>query len=388
MARSPNSPSSNSPSNNPEPRLGSYTGPRGPQSRQGGRRQDDRPSATEGRRVGDPIGVSPDFQFLPEQEQEALEGVEPHRGADFLTPEENRLIGQGRRQEARKIISRGQEPRYKRGQDDTLIFEMQREDVLEIQKDLASAGLLAGEFKKGEVPLGTKDPTYQAWNNLLGYANFTGQTWEDSLSDLMTSDTVTVDDAGNIVPAEQEGQEPGEFVRGEFVPRDFTPDSFMPTDHAELTQRIRQQFRKQLGRPPSEREIGHYMASLSKAEREAYEANVAASREEFEAQESARERRHLRTDREKERQFYEEEANRLDEPGGFAIARPPDEREMPPLKDADAVPDVNPIARYREQFREDYSNTLARQRKLQSAEQMRGNLMDSLLSMDQAIARG
>lgn len=380
MARSPNSPNSRRPDLN--------------SSRYGG--GGSQFGTTTGDVIGfgqdqegpEPIGVGQGFTHLPVEDQEQIEGIqEREQGAPGIPTTTGDILTQRNLQQRRDIASRGQPPRYMKGLHDTRIFEMSRERVADIQRDLASAGLLTGDFKMGRAVPG--DSTHRAWETLLGYSNATGQTWQEATSDLMTSETVTTDAEGNIVPRGQEDrQEPGQFVRGKFIPRDFTPDAFLQPDHAELTQRIRQQFREVLGRPPSEREIGHYTAALSDTAREAYNANVAASREEFEAAESARERQQLRQDRERERQFYEGEANRLDEPGGFAIARPPDERDLPPLEEADAVPDVNPVAQFREQFRRDYANTLERQTKLESAEAGRESLMSSILSMDRAITGG
>lgn len=384
MARSPNSPSSSKPDIN-SPRYGGGGSQFGTTTGDViGLQQDQGP---------EPIGVDPSFKYLPAEQQKEQEEI---RQREAAAPDIPTLTGdiltQRNVQRDREIASRAQPPRYMKGLHDTRIFEMSREQVADIQRDLASAGLLTGDFKLGRAVPG--DNTHRAWETLLGYSNATGQTWQEATSDLMTSETVTTDEEGNIVPREQaDQQEPGQFVRGKFIPRDFTPDAFLQPDHAELTQRIRQQFENVLGRPPSQREIGHYVSGLSDAAREAYEANVAASREEFEATESARERQFLRQDRERERQFYEQEvfgrdASRPDEPGGFAIARPPDERDMPPLEQADAVPDVNPIARFREQFRRDYANTLERQTKLESAEAGRESLMSSILTMDRAIAGG
>lgn len=263
------------------------------------------------------------------------------------------------------------EPRYFEGYELTPAG-WRREDVAELQRGLATVGLLTGDFSLGRW----QQDSQKAFNQLLGYSNATGQSWTSALQDLSASEAVTVDDYGNIVGrGGDEVEEADRYVRGRYIPGDFQADAYMKPDSASLTQRIKEQFRQVLGRNPREGELGTYVAGLAKADREAYQANTAAAEQQFQSSELARERAFLQGDTEQERQYVESGGRPDDEPAPG----------LPGMEQPGEVQGVDPIAQFRERFERDYAGSIARNERIGEATEGRQSLMQSILGMDAAI---
>jgi hypothetical protein len=174
--------------------------------------------------------------------------------------------------------------------------------VARLQDRLVSAGFMSG----GAFAVGSPvdDKTVEAFRGLLGYANSQGTVWQAALG---VEETGVGEDGGG-------GRAP------------FVAPTYVAPDYATLAQSVKDHFRKTLGREADESELAIFTAELSGWDREAFEAEAAAMRSEYEAAEQG--------------------------------------RDAPAVQQA-----VDPLARFKESFEKRFEGALRGQRRMEEAAQ-------------------
>ena len=311
----------------------------------------------------------------------------PTRGEQF-----NALYGREARAEKDRALAAGvewvpdlrTEPpppafTYHEGDERRDFARMSTESRFRIQKLLVDSGLLSTEFAAGVWDA----PSRTAMKQAMAYGNQWGAPWQIVLRDLTAAPKVNGDSGTEA-----------KFTRGRYVAGEFVQDPFLPEDTDTLTQRIKQQFRQVLGRDPDEGEIGRYVAGLAVAERQSYQRNVASAQSQFGAQEDARRRQFAGSEDERSRQFYEAEGQRVGTPG--FQTRPAVDPNDPNTQGGRGAPvgqpgtfqKVDPIASFVERWERDYAPEINARKRVAEASENRQSLMDTIRSVNAAIARG
>jgi hypothetical protein len=196
------------------------------------------------------IGVPEGFTAVRDEEIPAGEGLEKYRQARGL----------GTPTRSTEVV-----PRYFIG-DEWQRAGMPPERIVELQRQLEQAGQLSdGDFYAGVWDQATAG----AMQAVMGMANASGQTWEDQLKDLIANVPESVKEARNAAKLAKQFQAP----------------AFIKPDYAGLAQDVKSVMRQKLGRKPTDEEMGELTGAMSGAFRSKYEAEVAAMRAEFNAQE-------------------------------------------------------------------------------------------------------
>lgn len=237
-----------------------------------------------------------------------------------------------------------------------------------IQQAMVQAGVLQGRFQKGAWDRATRT----AYTELLAFANSSGMRWEQALEQWA---------------AEAPGEEQrAQYIRGRYVGGEFVRAPFLPEDTDTLTQRIKAQFRQTLGRDPKPGEIGRYVGMLEDVERQAYEAQVAASQATFNAQEQARRRQFAAGEDEAHRQFLEAQAQEYGSgPTGDAAAEAAEMGRGLPIQQPGTFQQHDPVASFLEQWERDYAPEIGAARRSEEAAQGRELFMGSVNVMDALI---
>jgi hypothetical protein len=196
------------------------------------------------------IGVPEGFTAVRDEEIPAGEGLEKFRQARGL----------GTPTRSTEVV-----PRYFVG-DEWQRAGMPPERILELQRQLEQAGQLSdGDFYAGVWDQATAG----AMQAVMGMANASGQTWEDQLKDLIANVPESVKEARNAAKLAKQFQAP----------------AFVKLDPATAAQRVKRMLRSELNREPTDEEMAALTGEMSGLYRAEYEANVAAMRAEFDAQE-------------------------------------------------------------------------------------------------------
>lgn len=139
-----------------------------------------------------------------------------------------------------------------------------------IQARLVEAGLLDPDgYWAGFWDSATSD----AYLGVLGYANQRGSSADQALSDLIASVPDSVKEARNRAK----------------LAKVFVADPFVEPDKATLAQDVKAMFRQKVGRDPRPDELAEMSSALGSDYRAAYDAQVAAERSLFEAEQQAAE---------------------------------------------------------------------------------------------------
>jgi hypothetical protein len=158
---------------------------------------------------------------------------------------------------------------YTTGDKFSELDNLSTENLARIQGRLVGLGLL-----DGYVP-GKKDKkTVEAFGTLLHMANGSGHDWARELSDL---ERIQAEDPEGWDDRLGGGGGGGQ----EFAP--YVEEAYLAPDYATLAQAVKGQLRETLGRDPDESEMALLTAELSGWDREAFSAEQAAARAEYDA---------------------------------------------------------------------------------------------------------
>jgi hypothetical protein len=208
---------------------------------------------------------------------------------------------------------------YREGEQWSLFTGLSTEQKASLQSEFVKAGLLGD----GDYSPGTWDPaSARAAETLLLMSNANNRKWDHMLRRLVANPVGSAADQSSQV-------------------RRFVAPAYVEPDYATLTQAVKQEFGRQLGRRPQEWEIGILADELAADARRAYQATVSKLRAEHDA-------------------------------GNRAIAEGVD-------TSAGTVQGVDPEARFREKFEERYLPEIERQERVESFGRQRNLLLQSFL---------
>lgn len=160
---------------------------------------------------------------------------------------------------------------YKAGEEFTLLDGMSTEVLARVQDRMAALGMVEG-YLPGRKDKATRD----AFAELLWMANGEGKSWMQTLYSLERQKEEMGDDWSW-------GDGSGSGGRAEYV-----APTYLAPDYATLAQTVKGQLREQLGRDPDESELALLTAELAGWDREAFDVEAAAARDEWEAAEDGR----------------------------------------------------------------------------------------------------
>lgn len=220
-----------------------------------------------------PIPIEPYLQQAQaQQESEYLGGATPYVDVDWNYP-----VG-GVPKMGPKIFI----PKYRQGNewndpDFGNFARLQRETIIEIQEQMAWAGLFGQNI--GDLHVGRWDPlTANAMADLMGYANNAGfRDWREALNHLGST---TTPNTANLMGGDGAGGGGGGGAGG--APQ-FTPEPYLAPDYDTLVQSVKSTMRDQLRRDPRDFEIQMLADAMREDHRAAYQAEMAAARAQFEA---------------------------------------------------------------------------------------------------------
>lgn len=150
------------------------------------------------------------------------------------------------------------------------------ENLARVQARMVGLGLL-----ENYVPGKRDGDTQKAFSYLLQMANSSGQDWAREMSQLE-----------QIQAEDPEGWAERMGIGGEDEgPAPFVTPAYEAPDYATLAQGVKDQMRRSLGRDPDESEMAILTAELAGFDREAYEADVAGQRAQYDAEVGASEGR-------------------------------------------------------------------------------------------------
>lgn len=185
------------------------------------------------------------------------------------------------------------------------------ERIVEIQRQLAAAGVMVdGDYWPGVWDAAT-DGT--AMLGVMENANAAGLTVDEMLEQMIATTPESAKEARARAKAEAA------------MADTFTAPAYLKPDPAALSQAVKSAVRSQLGREPTDGEMGELAGVMSQSFRADYEAEVAAMQAEFDAMRA-----------------YEEQVMADIEAGGTGEGTPP--------PTAGTFQSVNPQARFREAF--------------------------------------
>jgi hypothetical protein len=150
---------------------------------------------------------------------------------------------------------------YMAGDEFNELSDMNTETLRRWQEKMITLGLLDGK----NTILGVRDmQTITAMSDLLGMSNAEGVGWGVMLQQLegMAGEDGALFDADD---------------------RKFTAPAYLSPDYATLAQEVKKKMRDALGRDPDDAELAVLVGELQGYDRAGYEAEVAASKAEFEA---------------------------------------------------------------------------------------------------------
>jgi len=160
---------------------------------------------------------------------------------------------------------------YRKGEEYSILDGLSTEQLARTQDRLVALGILDG-YTRGRI-----DPnTVKAFSDVLWMANSEGRSWTQTIGDLERTKAEMGDDWAW-------GDGSGSGDRAPFV-----APTYLAPDYATLAQRVKTELRDQLGRDPDESELALLTAELSGWDREAFDAEEAAARAEWEAAEDGR----------------------------------------------------------------------------------------------------
>jgi len=155
---------------------------------------------------------------------------------------------------------------YRAGDEFGELDNLSTEYLARVQDRMAALGMLDGYVR------GRKDQsTVKAFADLLWMSNAEGTSWIVQLADLEKQKEAMGDDWAW-------GDGSG---RGDRAP--FVAPTYLAPDYATLAQTVKSQLRDQLGRDPDESELALLTAELAGWDREAFDAEVAQARAEYDA---------------------------------------------------------------------------------------------------------
>jgi len=160
---------------------------------------------------------------------------------------------------------------YKAGEEFSILDGMSTEVLARVQDRMAALGMVEG-YLPGRKDKATRD----AFAELLWMANGEGKSWMQTLYSLERQKEEMGDDWAW-------GDDSGSGGRGKYV-----APTYLAPDYATLAQRVKEQIRSDLGRDPDESELALLTAELSGWDREAFDVEAAAARDEWEAAEDGR----------------------------------------------------------------------------------------------------
>ena len=194
---------------------------------------------------------------------------------DLVAAYQNQLIGPQSRKTLAPGVTAGpfnNQYGYRSGDEFSELDNLSTEYLARVQDRMAALGMLDGYVR------GRKDPsTVKAFADLLWMSNSEGTSWIVQLKDL-----------------ERQKEEMGDdwaWGSGSGGGRDrapFVAPTYLAPDYATLAQTVKGQLRDALGRDPDESEMALLTAELSGWDREAFDAEVAAARAEYDAAEGGR----------------------------------------------------------------------------------------------------
>lgn len=159
---------------------------------------------------------------------------------------------------------------YKAGDEFSELDNLSTEYLARVQDRMAGLGMLDGYVR------GRKDPnTVKAFQDLLFMSNAEGTSWTVQLSDLEDQKEAMGHDWAWGDRSGQGGRSP------------FVAPTYMAPDYATIAQDVKSIMRQTLQRDPDESEMALLTAELSGWDREAFDAEVAARRADYEADAAA-----------------------------------------------------------------------------------------------------
>lgn len=219
-----------------------------------------------------------------------------------------------------------------------------REKIIALQRRLQRAGVLAPPYRLGVFDTQTS----QAYNAAIVEANQMQVGLDQALARMESAD---IAQPAPVLPARQ----PFPGV-GEFKPR--SPE--------ELAQDLKTLWRQQLGRDPDADELARFSRMLTGMEAEAFDVNAVAAESDWDRQQAE---------------------------AASAATGTPVWANMPATAegdddDPDEMTAEEITARFAERFEREYKPELNRASRQEDLAENRGSLLQSLLGMDSAIARG
>ncbi len=257
-----------------------------------------------------------------------------------------------------------QPPRYYDGHENRLFASLTPDTIANIQSKLINAGLLDPESEKffpgewfGDAP--------NAMKQVLTYANATGVLWEDALSELELIGVGKLKDEERKKRAKDELERATALrVARATAQQPFIAPAYIPPDYAELSTNVRQYAEQQLGRDMEDWEVVALADQMAAQHRSGYDQHLSNSRRQHEVEQQARVQQAERGVR---AQFGEE----VGPPGEFAVG--------------EGKPEVDPISRFKEEFRKRYKPELDVERREEEGEVNRQALLASITGIDRTI---
>jgi hypothetical protein len=230
--------------------------------------------------IGVPEGFMPRTQVLPRNipdriadPQSTLTAVQ-NRGRVTVSPWEipgfwdmtpqqqaaaMRAKAEQKRREQLRTGIRTVEPRYRAGDEVREFMRLDPRQRAQLQRDLAAMGLI-NEYREGILDSATAG----AFQFVLGVANQTGTTWNNALLQVGRQAVIDMRDQAEQSPDPTFGE-----------------PTYLAPDYASLKQQVKNLFRNQLRRDPTEAELAALSDELSTYHRRAWEAEVEARRRDF-----------------------------------------------------------------------------------------------------------